>query len=538
MSNLKIFICIGIIAFLIISNCSTEKITDTPNTPNNTPNNQDTSKKVIQLPDSIWIDSATFSNITAAWDSVSGVDSFQVILFDGSGKSLDTVITNKYKCQFTVSPGTIHYMVGVKSYAGDKISENIKGYAKISIVKIRNPQRVYLTNSSETSASFNFTPTEDKNLEINYWYRAYLRDYNGIILDSTDIDSSLSNGTITGLTENKAYKISLVTVTDIGPMSIDSNCVYDTSANQRNAKKYPYLYVSTYENPAAPLDTSLVSVKGGIFAMGYVWERDSVQILITNPVHEVIVSSFCIGKYEITVQEYKDFLNAINSNLKIDNYILIGKDTIIDTSLSTWPLTYKDNEFFVKTGKEKHPMLCLTWYGAAAYCNWLSVRNGLAPCYDVNWNCDFTKNGYRLPTEAEFEYVCSGAYSGLKYRFSWGSQWDVSSGAVNCGLSKPVGSFGARLGIYDLTGNAIEYVNDWSDVISESSAYSPYYKECLDKGVVTDPRGPDHQVENYKHLMRGGSYERGISANVVTYRYANPCNTYSDYGFRIAKKID
>ncbi len=78
-------------------------------------------------------------------------------------------------------------------------------------------------------------------------------------------------------------------------------------------------------------------------------------------------------------------------------------------------------------------------------------------------------------------------------------------------------------------------VSDWSDVTSEASSHSNYYEECRDQGVVTDPRGPASQVGTLPHMMRGGSYETGVNGCVVTYRYVNPCDNFSDYGFRIAR---
>jgi formylglycine-generating enzyme required for sulfatase activity len=58
--------------------------------------------------------------------------------------------------------------------------------------------------------------------------------------------------------------------------------------------------------------------------------------------------------------------------------------------------------FTVADFRANHPVVGIRWHGAAAYTNWLSQQQGYQPCYDTsNWKCDFTKNGYRLPTEAE-----------------------------------------------------------------------------------------------------------------------------------------
>lgn len=490
----------------------------------------------LNIPDSVWIDSVSYTGFRAVWNKVDSVEGYFVILTDGSATPLDTFATTDTVYKISISSTIERYMVCIQTFADTVISTKVTKFADTKIYRYRNPTRVYVETTTTSKTVITFTANEYHYSDAEYGYRAYIRDYKGLIIDSADFDDdSTQSITITGLTKNKAYKISLVTVGELGPLAIDSNCVYDTSACQVNAKRLPYVYVNTYETPAPVQDSLLVPEKGGIFLMGHCWDRDSVQIWRTGPVHEVLVSSFYMGKYEVTAKEYAEFLNDKIDSLKIDDLLCLNGHTLADTNKPTWPLSFVGDSFTVKPGKYSYPIQCLGWHGAAAYCNWLSQKEGVAPCYDTNWVCDFAKTGYRLPTEAEYEFTVTGASSGRKTRFSWGSEWNTSNAAVLKNGPDPVGTYASRNGIFDLTGNVIEYVNDWSDCPNEGTEVSPYYQECSAKGVVIDPRGPAMQVADYRHMMRGGSYETGINANIASYRYANPCENFSDYGFRVAR---
>ena len=366
-------------------------------------------------------------------------------------------------------------------------------------------------------------------------YRVYLRDFNGREVNSLDVDT-VDTITFTLLEENTAYKINIATLSVLGPGSLDSNFATDPSAPDSLRFKLPCVYHSTYSKPDSLTDTNLVGIKGGIFALGETW-GDGGQTFCpgAKPVHEVIVPSFYLNKYEVTCSQYAEFLNAVKDSITIDSTIIIYKGVpVADTSAEAWSISDSDNIFVPEAGKENYPVLSLYWHGAAAYCNWLSNENGLSCCYDSSdWDFDPSANGYRLPTEAEFEYAASGAFAGVKQRFSWGYEWNVDSASVS-GNIEPVGSYSPYNGFYDLTGNAMEYVNDFSDYLSGANLESSsYYIECRQQGVIINPTGP---LNVNKHLLRGGSYLSSEKECVVYCRFIHPPdNRISEYGFRVAR---
>jgi hypothetical protein len=101
-------------------------------------------------------------------------------------------------------------------------------------------------------------------------------------------------------------------------------------------------------------------------------------------------------------------------------------------------IDWDGSTFTVTTGKEDHPMLEVSWYGAAAYANWRSSEEGRQPSYDLDtWTCDFDADGYRLPTEAEWEYAARGGEHTPYYTYPWGNT--INGSHANYGLRRSLG---------------------------------------------------------------------------------------------------
>jgi formylglycine-generating enzyme required for sulfatase activity len=195
------------------------------------------------------------------------------------------------------------------------------------------------------------------------------------------------------------------------------------------------------------------------------------------------------------------------------------------------------------------PMVDVSWYGAAAYCNWRSSQKGYQALYDSsdpNWPCDFTKKGYRLPTEAEWEYAARGGLSSKRFPLGdtishsqanyWSSAsypYDVSPTrgphpTYNDGIypyTAPVGSFSANgYGLYGMTGNVRVWCNDWYN--------STYYNTS----PYDNPQGPASGTDR---VLRGGNWSGLAEYCRVAYRLSYiPGGSGSASGFRVVLDLN
>ncbi len=265
---------------------------------------------------------------------------------------------------------------------------------------------------------------------------------------------------------------------------------------------------------AAARFPEMVAIPGGTFTMGSTaGEPDEL------PRREVTLSPFAIGKYEVTNAEFERF-DPAHGDFRNGN---------------SW--------------RDREPVVHISWVDAAKYCNWLSEQAGLTTVYaeraldpakpnEKAWMADLKAEGFRMPTEAEWEYVASGRGEGRAY--PWGKDAPVPGvhgrfqlkAALGARLPRPatedngavvVGSYPAgasRDGVMDLAGNVAEWCTDWY-------AY-PYPGEAQ--------RDPCFQTPGNFRAIRGGSWSwYGYSQRAADREFNNPNYPgHAYYGFRVA----
>jgi len=266
-----------------------------------------------------------------------------------------------------------------------------------------------------------------------------------------------------------------------------------------------------------PSDMALVPE--GEYAMGCHAETGETCSSDELPVHDVYIDAFFMDIYEVTNDQYAAYLNSaygLGLIEVIDDRVYKASDSepYCETIASSFysRISWNGATFGVLVGFGDHPMLVVSWYGAAAFANWRSGQEGLTPCYDLEtWSCDFGAEGYRLPTEAEWEKASRGGEFDPYYTFPWGNtlsgsdaNYFMSGDAYETGgypWTTPVGDYAANAyGLHDVIGNAMEWCNDW--YIEDYYSSSPY----------NNPQGP---VSIESRVVRGGSwFETDISLNI------------------------
>jgi len=330
-------------------------------------------------------------------------------------------------------------------------------------------------------------------------------------------------------------------------------------ASQWQADKFDGLAVlaSQWLTTGIPIPEDIVLIPAGTFQMGDSFNEGWGAEL---PVHTVQLDSFYIGKFEVTNGQYCDYLNSVIAQglIEVRSGVVYaapgGNDPYCSSHSADMDsqIDYSDGVFSVRTKGGRNmandPMVMVSWYGTASYCNWRSQQEGKEQCYNLStWTCDFNKHGYRLATEAEWEYAARGGLSGR--RFPWGDTishtqanyyskseyfYDVSptrgyhptwSSDGIYPYTSSVGSFAASgFGLYDMAGNVEEWCNDWFAVGYYSS--SPYY----------NPPGP---TSGFSRVIRGGCWTllAGYSRVACRGDYS-PGYRYYGLGFRCVLNLN
>ncbi len=238
-----------------------------------------------------------------------------------------------------------------------------------------------------------------------------------------------------------------------------------------------------------------VLVNSGSFLMGTTWREEGVD---NEPVRRINLNyDYFIGKREVTFDEFDTFCEETGRNVPDD---------------SGW-------------GRDSRPAINVSWWDAIAYCNWLSFKEGLPLAYDSEGHIldamgrrttdPSEVKGYRLPTDAEWEFAARGGNASEGYTRLVGNSVDLvawyKSNSEN--LTHPVGTKAPNeLGIFDLLGNVWEWVSDYHTDYSCSEEANPYvdsfsayrvkrggsWIDCP-VGVSIDVRSkglPDHAITN------------------------------------------
>jgi formylglycine-generating enzyme required for sulfatase activity len=235
---------------------------------------------------------------------------------------------------------------------------------------------------------------------------------------------------------------------------------------------------------------TLVYLPSEYFEMGS-WEGDMDQ----SPVHDVFLSGYWLDSTEVTSEMFAVFLNSKG------NQIEGGVSWLNPAEPDVWVFE-KDGSWHIQPAMENQPIVGVSWYGANAYCQWA---------------------GRQLPTEAQWEFAASGA---VGLRFPWGNgDLDCDHAHFSgCGDSPvEVGSLPLGVntfGVYDLSGNAAEWVNDRYD--------SNYYEQS----PQVNPTGPSN---GYYRVVRGGSWKSSYISLQTWHRdWAGADRRDSSIGFRCA----
>ncbi len=320
-------------------------------------------------------------------------------------------------------------------------------------------------------------------------------------------------------------------------------------ARQQNTKDAYDMFLSVYSYGAyaddaweakKKLDGStvetnqMVLVPGGIFQMGDQFGDGSSD---EQPLHSVTLNSFYLGKAEVTKADFAQFVQESGYRTTADK-----EGTAFGLKNGEWGnhkgLSWKGMGF---PQSDNHPVIGISWYDAIEYCNWLSEKQGLQKVFTISGDkvtCNWTAKGYRLPSEAEWEYAARSG--GKKYKYSWGNgdpdaniadesvkrqyyYWTIWEGYDDGYVySSPIRSFRPNeLYLYDMTGNVREWC--WDLYGADYYMISPPF----------NPKGPE---SGFHRVVRGGSWNLHPGSVRATYRFhLSAGDRRNDVGFRLAR---
>ena len=208
----------------------------------------------------------------------------------------------------------------------------------------------------------------------------------------------------------------------------------------------------------------------------------------------------------------------------------IGGTEIYEIESSYAQIEKLNGRFQPKSGMEQHPVVEVSWYGAVAYCNWRSETDGLTPVYTINGDqvtANWQANGYRLPTEAEWEFAARSRggddkWAGTSTESQLHKFGNYSGEKDGYAKTAPIGNYESNgIGLHDMSGNVWEWCWDW---------YGDYSSTAQ-----TNPHG---STSGSYRVVRGGSWDfKPASLRCANRSGDTPGGRSDSIGFRLSRAV-
>jgi len=445
------------------------------------------------IPEGITAIATSSSSITISWSSVTGATGYKIYrntsaagTFTEIGTSVITSFTDTY------ASTTYYYKVAATNNGGIGLQSSAVNALPLITIHTHPVSTTKNVGNISGSLSVSASVTQEATLSYKWYSNITPSNIGGNIINGA---TSSSYTIPTNLTAGAYYYFVEISATG-GAASVRSNV----------AIVYVLLPPITSSS-----GISMVYIPAGTFTMGSPTSEANRDGDETQ--HQVTISKgFYMGKYEVTQEQYQAVMGINPSFFNRES----GREPAAGEIQS------------------RRPVENVTWYDAVEFCNKLSAAEGLTSVYTIsgrtpasgypitsaavtaNWNA----NGYRLPTEAEWEYACRAGTTTVYYTgdtISDNTGWYTSNSnnrSHEVGLKPP-----NAWGLHDMHGNVCEWCWDW---------YGSYAS-----GAQTDPRGA---ASDYDRVRRGGSWASDAQRLRSAYRLNNgPSNRYEIIGFRVVR---
>ncbi|MFZ4581650.1 MAG: DUF1566 domain-containing protein [Paludibacter sp.] len=570
----------------------------------------------------LYCDTMTLGGYTD-WRLPTGIELFSINYFEANNPAINTTLFTKTLAEYWWSSDKQAYNAGIiwLTNAGGGIGNHAKiesksagGTKLIHVRAVRNPitttfSVTHFTDNGDGTIKDNYTgltwqkssSTTPMNWEAALAYAKTvnlggksdwrlpnikeLQSLNDVSLVKPSINKTFFPNIV-----NSAFYWSSTTQYKTSGIAWEMNTDYGVvTYDDKILSKYVLLVRGGLDNESMNLTDVMIPV--GTFSMGdHIGFVDPKHPSDELPLHDVKIDSFYMAKTHVTNQQYLTYLNSAYAAglITVKNKIVygVGLDSIYCYTkeyATYYSISFDGKVFSMADFRANHPVVGVRWYGCIAFTNWLSTQNSLAPCYNLTTGiCDFTKNGYRLPTEAEWEFAARGGQYTPYYNYPWGNNTEADKTRANWPstndpyessdvnlypFSTPVGFYDGTLkqktdfnwpssastyqtanstngyGLVDMAGNVWQFINDWysNNYFSSSPASNP-------QGPATGSAMPDGK--QYKG-MRGGCWYNGDIVNGMDDGHSRVSNRNPSYfrgpqdpnhpwyhiGFRVARNF-